>query len=227
MTPTAARAAPVALTLVLAACGGDGPAAVDPLAAVVAIAASGCRPVPTHAVGTVVGDELVVTVAHAVAGESEIAVRTADGRELRGVVAAIDVGLDAAVLRVDGLDADALASRSYDEDGDDDDDVSLLGVHDGEVDRRLIAIRRRVTIRTSDIYRQGEHLRPGLEVEARVQAGDSGGGVVGADGRLLGIVWAASRRADDRAWALTADAFAPLVAAAASDRPPREATCSR
>lgn len=223
MTPTAARAAPVALTLVLAACGGDGPAAVDPLAAVVAIAASGCRPVLTHAVGTVVGDELVVTVAHAVAGESEIAVRTADGRELRGVVAAIDVGLDAAVLRVDGLDADALASRSYD----DGDDVSLLGVHDGEVDRRPIAIRRQVTIRTSDIYRQGEHLRPGLEVEARVRSGDSGGGIVGADGRLLGIVWAASRRADDRAWALTADAFAPLVAAAASDRPPREATCSR
>ncbi|MDQ3468431.1 MAG: trypsin-like peptidase domain-containing protein, partial [Actinomycetota bacterium] len=201
----------------------DGTAPVDPLAAVVAITATGCRPTATNAVGTVIGDELVVTVAHAVAGEREITARTADGQELPAVVAAIDPGLDVAVLRIDGLAAAALAIRSYV----DDDDVSLLGVHDELVDRRPVVVRRRVTIRTTDVYRQGEHLRPGLEVEAGVRSGDSGGGLVAADGSLLGLVWAASREADDRAWAVTSAAIVPLVAAAESGRSPDRARCSR
>ena len=58
-----------------------------------------------------VADDLVATVAHAVAGESEITVVTPDGRNLPGVLAAIDTGLDAAVIRVDGLDLAPLPSR--------------------------------------------------------------------------------------------------------------------
>ena len=33
----------------------------------------------------------------------------------------------------------------------------------------------------------------------------------GADGSLLGVVWATSRETDDRAWAITADAYQPLL----------------
>jgi len=218
----AAQLASAALALALLGCG-DGRAHVDPLASVVAVTASGCRPYATNAVGTVVGDGLVVTVAHAVAGEREIMVRAADDRELPAVLAAIDPAMDVAVLRVDGLDADGLEIGSYD----DGDVVSLLGVHDGMADHRPVAVRRAVTIRTTDIYREGEHLRPGLDVEASVRSGDSGGGLVGADGDLLGMVWAASREADDRAWAVTSGALAPLVAAAESGQPADTAACSR
>ena len=78
-------------------------------AAVVTIAATGCRPTPTSAMGVVVGDELVATVAHAVAGEDEIVVRDHAGGARRGTVVAIDTVLDAAVLRVAGLDAGPVA----------------------------------------------------------------------------------------------------------------------
>jgi S1-C subfamily serine protease len=168
----------------------------------------------------VVGKDLVATVAHAVAGESQISVSTHDGRRHRAEMAAIDTDLDAAVLRVDDLEAPALALGSY-VDGE---SVSLIRA---AVEATPIAIRRRVTVRTTDIYREGDYLRPGFELQATVHAGDSGGGVVGRDGRLLGLVWAASREADDQAWALSADAVSPLIAAARAGRPPAAAACSR
>jgi S1-C subfamily serine protease len=84
-----------------------------------------------------------------------------------------------------------------------------------------------VTIRTSDIYREGEHLRPGFELRADVEPGDSGGGLIAADGDLLGMVWASSRERDDRAWALPIEALDPLVAAARAGEPPPAARCAR
>jgi S1-C subfamily serine protease len=186
----------------------------------VAVAASGCRVTPTQAVGTVVGDDLVLTVAHAVAGETEITVRTADAREHAGVVVAIDPDLDAAILRVDGLDVEALPRRPH-RDGE---AVSLL--LDGRT--ASAAVRRRVTVRTSDIYREGTHLRPGFEVAAEVHAGDSGGGLVTTDGSLVGFVWARSRESDDRAWATRIEAIEPLLSEADGDGgPPAPIACSR
>jgi S1-C subfamily serine protease len=60
-------------------------------------------------VGTVVADGLVLTVAHAVAGEDEIVVSTGDGRDLAADVVAIDTERDAAILRVEHLALDPLA----------------------------------------------------------------------------------------------------------------------
>jgi S1-C subfamily serine protease len=216
----------VALTIGLAglvACGSDALPDADPASSTVAISATGCRLQPTGAVGVVVEDGLVVTVAHAVAGEEDITVSTPDGRSLPGVVAAIDTELDAAVVRVPDLDLPSLPQRTYT----DREPVSLVTSDLGEFASTPIEVRRRVTVRTSDIYRRGVHLRPGLELAAAVVAGDSGGGVVGADGDLLGVVWSASRQSDDRAWATPIEAFAPLVEAARADRPPTPARCAR
>jgi len=210
-----------ALVVLVATCGGDASRA-DPRRSVVAIEATGCRPFSANAVGTVIGDGLVVTVAHAVAGEDEVTVRTADGSVLSAVVASIDTGLDAAVLRLDELDVEPVDVGSYDDGG-----VDLLGVEDGAVVSRTVAVRRPVTIRTTDIYRRGEHLRDGLEVAVGIRSGDSGGGLVDGDGRLVGMVWAASRRADDRTWAITAESFDGLIAAAAARQPVPAVKCSR
>jgi S1-C subfamily serine protease len=219
----------VALTIGLVglvACGGDGgsaPPEADPASSTVAISATGCRLQPTEAVGVVVEDGLVVTVAHAVAGEEDITVSTPDGRSLPGVVAAIDTELDAAVVRVSDLDLPPLPQRTYT----DREPVSLVTTDLGQFASTPVEVRRRVMVRTSDIYRQGVHLRPGLELAAAVVAGDSGGGVVGADGDLLGVVWAASRQSDSRAWATPIEAFEPLVEAARAGRPPTPARCAR
>jgi S1-C subfamily serine protease len=223
------RAAAAALALLVAAggCGGDGEpeAGVAARAAdsVVAVAATGCRLQPTRAVGTVVADGLVLTVAHAVAGEDEIVVSTGDGRDLAADVVAIDTERDAAILRVEHLGLDPLARRAAERG----EPVQLLVIDDGRVLAEPAEVRRRVMLRTSDIYRDGEHLRPGLEVAGEVEAGDSGGGVVGQDGRLVGIVWARSREVDDRAWATRIEVADPLLAAVAEGTPPQPATCSR
>ena len=103
------------------------------------------------------------------------------GRRARCVVA-IDTVLDAAVLRVEGLDAEVADRRGY-VDGE---EVSLF------TDRRAACRGRRdaATIRTSDIYRDGEHTRPALDIVADVRAGDSGAPIVGEDGSVLALVWA-------------------------------------
>lgn len=171
----------------------------------------------------VVDDDLLATVAHAVAGESEITVSTPDGRRLRGEVAAIDTELDAAVIRVDGLELAPLPRRVYD----DAESVSVWTNDDGPARPIPVEVRRRVTVRTSDIYREGEHLRPGLELRAQLAAGDSGGGLIGTDDELLAMVWATSRERDDRAWALPIEAVDPLLAAARDGVRPAAARCSR
>ncbi|HET9600321.1 MAG TPA: trypsin-like peptidase domain-containing protein [Acidimicrobiales bacterium] len=204
-----------------AACGDQDPP--DPAGSVVAIRASGCRLLPNRAVGLVVADGLVATVAHAVAGEEEITVSTPDGRTLAGAVAAIDTALDAAILRVDGLDLPALRRRPYSAS----EPVALVTADEDTVSSQPVGVRRAVTIRTSDIYREGEHLRPGFELEAPVAAGDSGGGLVAQDGSLLAVVWATSREREGRAWALAVEAYGPLVDAARAGDPPARVDCAR
>ena len=216
------RPGALAVVATIAGCG-TGDERAEPAEAVVAIGATGCRRTSTRAVGVVVADDLVATVAHAVAGESEITVVTPDGRNLPGVLAAIDTGLDAAVIRVDGLDLAPLPRAEYDGD----DDVTLWTADDGASRPEPAEIRRRATIRTTDIYREGEHLRPGLELRADVEAGESGGGLVGGDGDLLGLVWATSREQDDRAWGMPIEALDPLLAAAAAEEPVPTARCAR
>jgi S1-C subfamily serine protease len=224
------RAAAWALALVacgLGGCGRDGPAgpasaAHDPAASTVALDASGCGLADSRAVGVVVDDGLVATVAHAVAGQTTIAVITPDGRRLSGEVAAIDTDLDAAIIRIGELGLPALPRRAYT----DREPVELMLFHDGTVSSTPIEVRRRVTIGTSDIYRQGHHLRPGFELTAHIVAGDSGGGVVGADGSLLGVVWATSREAEDRAWAITADAYQPLLDRVRAGTAPAAVACA-
>jgi S1-C subfamily serine protease len=212
-----------AVALSLVGCGGSDGRSDDPTESVVAIGATGCRRTSTRAVGVVVADELVVTVAHAVAGESEIRVVTPDGRELEGTVAAIDTDLDAAVIRIDGIDLSPLPRRAYGGNH----EVSLLTAAHGAVQSAPVEILRRVTVRTSDIYREGEHLRPGFELRADVEAGDSGGGLVDGDGELVGLVWATSRERPDRAWAMPIEAFDPLLDAARAREAVPAARCAR
>jgi hypothetical protein len=44
---------------------------------------------------------------------------------------------------------------------------------------------------------------------------------------VLGIVWATSRRTDDRAWALPIEAVEPLIEAADAGAPPPGVPCAR
>jgi S1-C subfamily serine protease len=188
----------------LTACAGDPPAAVVGLSVV------GCPPNTAHGTGVVIEGGLILASAHVVKGATEITVETAAGSTTATVVA-FDPTMDLALLRPTttmphalplsdgpgveierGTPAHAYVFR--------DDAVVVLEVE----------IRRPVNIRTEDIYIEGETLRPGFEIGADIDAGDSGGPVV-VDGEVVGVVWARSNQAADRAYAVDPVAAGKLV----------------
>jgi len=71
----------------------------------------------------------------------------------------------------------------------------------GEVESLPVIMARPVTIRTEDVYVEGETLRPGFELTADIVEGDSGGAVT-VGGEVVGVVWARSRTDADRAYAI-------------------------
>ncbi len=141
---------------------------------------------------------LVLTAAHVVAGADAIEVVAGD-RRVAATIVGFDPEMDLAYLRVEGVRASPLSVGS-DHVRERDRGVAYV-VRDGEVSVEPVRIRRRVQIRTEDIYIEGETVRPGFELDASIQTGDSGGAVV-VDGEVVGIVWARSSKFDDRAYAI-------------------------
>ena len=60
----------------------------------------GCKSSPTQTVGTVIGKDLIITVAHGVAGQTSTSITTVNGQVLNAKVVAIDINLDLALLSV-------------------------------------------------------------------------------------------------------------------------------
>lgn len=178
--------------------------APDPPAAVVSVEALGCRRFAEHGSGMFVALDgvagpLVLTSAHVVAGADTVTVRRGDATGV-GRVVAFDPDRDVAYLAVDGLGAGrpwrlAGAPAAAGASG------SAYVVRDQEVTALPVTVSRRVTIRTEDVYVEGVTRRPGYELTAAIVEGDSGAAVV-SGGRVVGVVWARSRRAGDRAYAV-------------------------
>ena len=225
-------AAVLALATTVGACGSDGPDAPaatavttisadhtgdpppDPgtaapdvesaAAATVSVLAEGCGPRTRFGVGTVVADGAIVTVAHVVAGSDTVSVVGPDGRTVPVEVVAFDPDLDVAVLRSDesiGTPLSVAATATVTS-GTGIVLLPRLGASTGEVGALEVEVARRVTIRTTDIYRTDELERSGVEVVATVERGDSGAMVHTSDGSA-GIIWARSSERIDRAWAVT------------------------
>lgn len=124
---------------------------------------------------------LIVTNLHVVAGSAEVQVRLISGREVAARVVSVDPASDLALLRVDGETATPLRpSASAPSPG------SPVFVIGNRGDRGLavgwakIGTHRRVRVgaRPLEFWSQ---------IEAHVGPGDSGGAVVDARGRLVGI----------------------------------------
>jgi hypothetical protein len=67
-----------------------------------------------------------------------------------------------------------------------------------------------VHIETEDIYIEGETNRPGIELDADIESGDSGGPVM-VDGEVVGVLWARSSKYEHRAYAIDPVAAGGLV----------------
>jgi S1-C subfamily serine protease len=200
----ARRVRAVGTVLVVAAIGG---CADDPPSGVVGLTVTGCSTGQAQGTGIVVAPGLVLTAAHVVKGADEIDV-TNGTRTTTASIVAFDPDMDLAYLRLEddlGATPSLLGGRV---------DRGERGVayvyRDGRAATLPVTVRRPVQIRTEDIYIDADTNRPGFELDADIQSGDSGGPVV-VDGMVIGVLWARSSKYEDRAYAIDPVAAGELV----------------
>jgi S1-C subfamily serine protease len=137
--------------------------------------------------GFVVGDGLVVTNAHVVAGEAETIVQRSDGSTVRARVVAFDPNRDLAVLAAPDLDRPALTRDAIDQGG-----VGAAFGHPGGGPLRAapFSVGEKVTATGTDIYDRNRTTRQVLVLAADLQPGDSGSALIDPDGDVVGVVFA-------------------------------------
>jgi S1-C subfamily serine protease len=148
----------------------------------------------------VVAQNLVVTNAHVVAGEHETRVSTSDGRRLPATVIAFDPNRDLAVMRVPGLALPALELGEAHVD-----DRGALFGHPGGGPLRQAPVRiaEQIVARGTDITRSHPTEREVFVLAAVTAPGDSGGPIVDASGRVVGVMFAYDISRQSTAYALT------------------------
>ena len=141
--------------------------------------------------GWVARDGIVVTNAHVVAGQDDTEVRLRDsGAVLDATAVEFEPRNDVAVLRVDGLDAPPLDMTGDPRPGT---PGAILGYpRNGPFDVRPARIGDTQTVRSQDAYGRGPVTRRMTLIRGAVSPGNSGGPVVGGDGRVLTTVFAAT-----------------------------------
>lgn len=149
----------------------------------------------------VVADGFVVTNAHVVAGVDEPSVESPGLGSSDASTVLFDPDLDLAILRVDGLTGPVLvlATEAIDRGA----RGAVLGYPGGgPLDARRAAVRRTIEAIGRDIYGHGQVERLVLELQTVVRPGNSGGPFVLSDGRVGGVVFAASSSDDEVGYAI-------------------------
>jgi S1-C subfamily serine protease len=147
----------------------------------------------------------MMTNAHVVAGVDDPEVQVGS-RNVPAEVVYYNPDLDVAVLRVRALDGPVL---HFDLHGGARQPGAVLGFpQDGPFDAEPARIRSQQRLRSPDIYGRGTVTRDVFAVRAKVRPGNSGGPLVSTDGKVLGVVFAASVTDGDTGYALTAEQVA-------------------
>jgi S1-C subfamily serine protease len=135
--------------------------------------------------GVVIAQDMVLTASHVLEREEDLSVETSDGRTLSARFAGRDHSTDLAVLRVDGLDVEAATPAEGDARVG---QISLaIGSHSrGEGPRATLGVVSAVggPVRT----RRGPRLERYIQTDATPYPGFSGGPLIDARGRVLGIL---------------------------------------
>jgi S1-C subfamily serine protease len=161
--------------------------------------------------GFVYARHRIVTNAHVVAGTKQIGVQSATGGAiLRATVVLFDPRRDVAVLSVPDLDAPSLrVAATAPQRGD---PAVVLGYPgDKSFTVKSARVRSRNTISGNDIYGHSSVRRDIYAIRAVVRSGNSGGPLVGANGRVLGLVFATALDSSDTGYVLTVDEIAPDI----------------
>lgn len=185
----------IALALIAAAC-----STTHPATSVVRLAGTACLK-PIIGTGVAVGDDLVLTVAHTIAGaEDDLRIVTPQGEERPVTVVAFDSDRDLALLAVEGLDATPVVLGSAGKG-----DSGTIAVVNGDLAVEFIkyTVLRVVNARSTDIYNEGHVERDALDIKARIEPGVSGAPLVDSNGEVVGIVFARSETREEGGYALS------------------------
>jgi len=141
--------------------------------------------------GWVAGDGLVVTNAHVVAGEDDTTVQLRGaGPHLDARPVLFDAKDDIALLKVDGLQADALPLAADAPGGR---TVAIMGFpNNGPFDIHPARLGDTRDVLTQDAYGNGPVHRAVTSFRGLVRSGNSGGPLIDADGHVNGTVFAAT-----------------------------------
>lgn len=137
--------------------------------------------------GFVVGDGLVVTNAHVVAGESTTELERPGGGLVRATVVAFDPDRDLAVLQAPDLGLDPLPVGPSDGDP----SGAVFGhPGGGPLELSPFAVRSRIEATGTDIYGSPGTTRDVLVLASDLAPGDSGSPLVATTGEVVGVAFA-------------------------------------
>ena len=147
----------------------------------------------------------IMTNAHVVAGVDDPNVIVGDD-EVPARVVYYNPDLDTAVLAVNDLGRPFLR---FDEGGEAGQSAAVLGYpNDGPYNVQAARVRGEQRLRSPDIYGRGSVVREVFSIRSRVRPGNSGGPLLSTDGKVLGVIFAASVSDRDTGYALTAEQVA-------------------
>lgn len=151
--------------------------------------------------GFLIGPGALMTNAHVVAGVGQPTVQI-DGTTVDARVVYYNPDVDIAILHFYGNSGTPLhltGNASPDE------KVAILGYpEDGPFNVQAARIRAEQRLRSQNIYGKGTVLRDTFSLRGLIRPGNSGGPVVDTDGRVVGVVFAASVTDTSTGYALTA-----------------------
>jgi S1-C subfamily serine protease len=161
--------------------------------------------------GFVYAPQRVMTNAHVVAGTRRVVVEI-NGAQHNGRVVAYDPERDLAVIYAPDLTAPVMPFASK---------QAVTGTNavvtgfplDGPYDAQSARIRDVRDITGPDLYDAGTVTRQIYTIRALVRSGNSGGPLLGSDGLVLGVIFAAAADDPETGFAITAAEAAPVASA--------------
>jgi S1-C subfamily serine protease len=200
------------------------PAVTRDRASVVKVQSQGCGGIVDGS-GFIVGDGLVATNAHVVAGIRQPYVQDDNGLH-RATTIWFDPNLDLAVLKTTNLAGDKLnLSSRLSASGT---PAAVLGYPGGgPFTANTAAVLDSFTAVGRNIYGRGQTRRDVYEVQADIIPGNSGGPLITKDGSVIGVIFAESTSYQHVGYALTSASVIPAInQASASQRPVSTGNCT-
>lgn len=160
--------------------------------------------------GFPVGSNYIISNAHVVAGTHDTSILIPDGRRLAARVVLFDPERDVSILHVPGLNLAPLLQA----DGGRGTTGATIGYPGGGDETvAAAAVRAKVPAEGRDIYGDAQVSREIFVLSADIHPGNSGGPLVDAGGRVLGVVFANSTSNPSEGYALTDGEVAPDISA--------------